>query len=307
MPAKRKRKSISSNRKKFKKKYLYYLFFIIILIIGLFVVLRTNKWNGKDKLSLVIKNNDYSLNIIVFDPELEEIYNLKIPENTEIKVAGDLGIWKIKSLWGLGDQEGQGGKLAARSITVGLQLPVYAWAEEQALGLANPNIKLSLIALFSSYKSNLIFGDKLRMLIFSTKVKNSKRVTINLSDTNFLEKRVLSDGEEGYVVAQKPPQNILAIFSEPILSAGITRVSIKDSTEKAGLAENVGRIIEVLGGKITSVQTTKDFDGVCILESKKEKVLEILLKIFECEESNVKPDQSFDVEITLGRKFSSKY
>jgi hypothetical protein len=307
MPANRKKRR--NNLKKPKQGKKRYLFFLLVLFLTafLFFILRADKWNGKDKLSLVVKNEDYSLSIIVFDPELEEIYDLKIPGNTEIEVAGGYGVWKIRSLWALGQQEGLGGELVARSVITGMKIPVYAWADEQALGLVNIGFRPSFRALASSYNSNLIFGDRLRLLIFSSKVKNTNRVSIDLGNTAFLEKTILSDGEEGYRVTRVPPQRITAIFSEPIISNNIVRISVKDSTEKPGLARNAGSVIEVLGGKISSIEMITGFEGICILRSKDERISKILLKVFKCEEVFIDPQQSFDVEITFGAGFPGKY
>lgn len=307
MPAKRRKRYKKIKLPGNYKKFIFFFFIIITLLFAAFFVMRTNKWNGKDKFSLVINNSDNSLSIVVFDPSLEEMYVLGVPGNTEIEVAGDYGLWKVKSLWLLDKQEGLHGQLIVRSITMAMKIPVYSWADEQAHGLVNPGLRPTIRALFANYKSDLSFADKLRLVMFSSKVKNTKKINIDLSQTSFLEKKTLSDGEEGYKIAEFPPQRISAIFSEPELAGGIVRVSIKDSTGKQNLAKNVGGVIEVLGGKISSIENLEGFDGFCILKSKDEKKLSLLLRVFDCEEYSISPDQSFDIEITLGKKFISEY
>lgn len=307
MPAKRRKRTYQKKFKKTNLRSVIIIIFLSILFFSLAMIFRADKWTGEDKLSLVVKNSDQSVSIIVFDPVLEEIYKLTIPANTEIRVAGEYGVWKIKSLWSLGEQEGFSGDLLARSITMGMKLPVYAWADWQAVGLADPGIAVSLRALISDYKSNLVIGDRLRLLIFSSKVKNTKRININLSETSFLEKRVLSDGEDGYQLAQVPPQSILAVFSEPYLSTKVVRVSINNATRGTGLAKDVGSVIEVLGAKVSSIETSSEYEGVCIIRSKDKKVLEILSKIFECEEYSELTTGAFDLEVVLGKDFVNKY
>ena len=306
MPARIKRRKIVSNKPKLKKKYLFLFFIFVIISIGMSLLLGTYNRNAKDKLSLIVKNKDSSMSIIVFDIKSQEIYNLNIPANTEIEVIGERGLWKVKSLWDLGEQEGLGGELAARSVTMSLKLPIYAWADEQALGLANLGLKTSFVALFSFYESSLNFKDKTRLFIFASKVKNTRRISINLGETALLERRKLSDEEDGYRVSQTLPQSIAAIFSEPAFTTDFVRVSIKDATQKVNLAKSVGSVIEVLGGKVSSVEVVKDYRGVCIIKSKKENTLKILLKIFKCEEFLIDPEQSFDIEMTLGEKFLTK-
>jgi hypothetical protein len=307
MPAKRDKRLLRSKKVKTKFKFIFLLTFLITLIVVLFFVLRTKEWSGEEKMTLVVNNDDLSVSIIVFDPVLGEIYQLIIPGDTEIEVAGGHGIWKIKSIWKLGEQEGLSGELLARSITMGLKLPVYAWADSDAIGLTEPGFPSSFKAIFSSYKSSLTFGDKLHMFIFSARVKNTKRVKLNLADTTFLERGTLSGGEDGYRVAETPPQIISTIFSEPALSNKVVRVSIKDATNKPGLAVNVGKVLEILGAKVTSVETTSDYDGVCLLKASDRKIMTIMLNVFDCDKTSDKPGGSFDLEITLGKNFAGSF
>lgn len=306
MPARRKRKRTNSKKTKPKKKYLYIAILFLILIFCLAYFLRIRQWNNKEKLFLLI-NNDDSMIVAVADPTTGDMYRINIPGNTEVEVAGDLGRWKVKTLWVLGKQEKLGGKLAARSITMGLGLPVYAWADKKALGLIDISLKNSFTALFSSYDSNFSFGDRLNLFLFSIKTKNTKKVTIDLGETGFLEKDVLSDGNEGYRVSKTSPQNILAIFSEPSYSDGVVRVSMIDGTDEVGKSEKVSAVVQALGGKVSSVVNSLGFEGKCRISSKDKKLLDVLLRIFECEEYTIKEDQSFDVEISLGSEFTKVY
>lgn len=306
MPAQKRRKHKKSIKPLFERIYFVVFIIAIILFLGLFLAFKTDKWNSKHKVILAVRNIDNSLNIIVFDPQLEEIYDIAVPENTEIEVAGGYGVWKVKSLWDLGKQEGLSGDLLARSVIMGLKIPVYAWADNEALGLAYPKPRNFLTSLFSPYETNLLFGDKLRLFLFSSKVKNTKRVKLDLGETAYLEKMTLSDGEKGYKVSDLQPQSITAIFSEQALSSDVVRFSIKDSTGK-NMAAKVASLIEVLGGKVSLVETQSGFDGLCILKAKNEEILEILKKVFECEENILDEGQSFDVDLTLGSKFSERY
>lgn len=309
MPARRKRKKPGyrkTGNKKPGKKYSYIFFILLSLIIGTIYLLRTRYWSSEEKLSLMI-NNDSEIMLVVADPVLEEIYEIEIPGNTEIEVAGGLGRWKAKTLWALGEQEKLGGKLSVRSITMGLGLPVYTWADKPALGLVNTGLKPSLGALFSSYDTDLTFADKMHLFLFAIKIKNTKRVNLNLGKTNFLERGLLSDGSEGYEVSKSRPQNILSVFSEPVFSEGVVRVSIVDATGENGVAEKVSKVLETLGGKVSSIENLNEFEGVCKIKSKNKSLSGMLLKLFECEEHIIDEGQSFDVEMTLGKKFVKIY
>ncbi len=306
MPARRRRKALRLKKTKPNKKIIYFFLFSFCLLVFLFTALKPKNWNGEDKVSLVIKNSDQSISVVVFDPLLKEIYNIRIDPNTEIEVAGEYGKWKIKSIWQLGEQEGMGGELLSRSITLGLRMPVYLWADNVASGLVEPLSSNLLSSFFSRYKSNLSLGDKFKFLVFSLKVKNTNRVNINLENTSYLERKVLISGDEGFIVAQNPPESISAIFADPALSSKIFRVAIKDGSEKPGLAEELGKVIEVLGGKVSSIEKIQKLDGTCMLESNEVAALRTLEKIFDCETTRSEVG-NFDLEVSLGKDFAKMY
>lgn len=307
MPAQRKKRTLKFKVKRTVPRFTLLILLSSVLFLLSVFIFRTDKWNGKDKLSLVVRNSDSSVSLIIFDPTLSEIHNFRIPADTEVKVAGGYGVWKIGSLWILGEQEKLSGLLLARSITMGFKMPVYAWADAPANGLSDPGLLSSLKSILTPYKSNLSFRDKLGLIIFSSKIKNSKRININLEETAFLERQILAGGEEGFRLALIPSQRILTVFSEPYLSSGVVRVSIKDGSQDFGIAKDVGSVIEVLGAKVFSIENTVDFEGVCKLKSKDKKILEIFMKVFECEENSLEPDFPFDIEIVLGKDFGKKY
>lgn len=280
------------------------LIFFSIIFFRLFF--RSDNFANDTKTSLVIKNGDSSISVIVFDPRIKEIHTLIIPGNTEIDIAGGYGKWKIKSIWQLGEQEGLDGDLLARSVTRGLKMPTFLWADSRAGGLVSPRFSTIIPALFSPYKSNLSLGDKLGMLILSLQVKNTKRVTINLQDTLYLDRAMLSDGEEAYVISASPAQYISAIFADPYLSGNVVRVAIKNASGEPGLAEEVSKIIEVLGAKVSSIEKAPNQEGRCILIANDENLLKSLKKLFGCDAS-VGQIGNFDLEITLGEKFADYY
>jgi hypothetical protein len=84
-------------------------------------------------------------------------------------------------------------------------------------------------------------------------------------------------------------------------------VSIKDVNDDPNSTKRVGRVLEVLGGKISSIETASNFDGICKVGSKGKRLMDTVLKIFDCEEAFLDEEQAFDLEITLGEKFPEAY
>ncbi len=284
--------------------FLFLMFFFFKIFSCIF---KTDKWERDEKLSLLVENDDNFVNLIVFDPNLYEIHKVKIPKNTEIRVSGGYGYWKIGSLWELGKQENFSGSLLVRTITMSMKLPVYSWAEVPASIFDRVSLKDLLKFLYLRYKTNLSLGDRLQIILFNFKVKGSGRSEVNLGETTFLEKVKLSDDSSGYQVTKVLPQEIVSIFSEPFLSENMVRVLIKDATGSESKSREVGYIVEILGSKVTAIEKINNFEGVCMLKAKSEKILRIFSKVFECEDKLVVNEISSDVEIVIGRNFAKFY
>src|SRR3989344_5653706 len=99
------------NNKKRSKIYVY--LFLIILGVSLFLYFVTSRkyWDGEGRLTLAVQKLDGDVNIVTFDPKTSEIFNIRIPGSTEVEVANQLGVWKLKSVWELSMQENLEGSL----------------------------------------------------------------------------------------------------------------------------------------------------------------------------------------------------
>lgn len=290
-----------------RRGFLGYLV-IMIMVVGLIVWLKfsTNYWTGEDKLTLAINNSDGGVNVVTFNPIDSEIVNIYIPGNTQVEVTHQLGVWKIKSLWQLGKQEGLRGNLLTSTVTRNFKFPVYLWSGEFALGLTNTSLASLLRGIFGFYETNLGMGDRVRLAFFSLGIKNSKRVDVDLSQTSYLKKTVLKDGEEGYVVSGNIPQKLAATFSDNEFSQSMPRIMIRDRSDNPGEVEEVGKIVEILGGKVSSISRESGEDVVCKVAGKDKSFIETILRLFPCQEER-RANLNFDLEMTIGRDFQKNF
>src|SRR3989344_2928386 len=138
---------------------------LLFILVGIFV--KPGKWDGTSKLHMVVNKTDGNIELLVFDPQLQEIAAITIPGNTQVEVAGGLGIWKLGSVWELGKQENVDGELLARTITKELSLPVFVWSESQAESLTTVNAVKLISYIIDPFKTNLTFKDKVKLAFFS--------------------------------------------------------------------------------------------------------------------------------------------
>jgi len=308
-PAQRRKRLVKFRTKKNGKKSLkkFAIIFLIGLLVFLFVSLQTKFWSSSDKTALVIRKESGDVIISVFDPEQEKITNLIIPESTEVNVARQLGRWKLRSVWELGEDEKLGGKLLAETFVRHFKLPIVAWADSQAVGFAEGDLLKIIKASLLPYKTNLGIGDKLRLGLFSFRIKNLKREDIDFSENNILKKTVLLDGEEGYILTNNLPNYIVALFSSPEISSRSIRAAIMDATGRAGIAEDVGEIIEVMGAKLANIKKDEISDIDCLVAGREKAVVDEVAEILSCEKSREMPEGNFDLEIKIGTEFAKRF
>lgn len=306
MPAhKRRRKLKKGNRKKVALRVLTLVIVASILGFTAYAYLTTAFWNGRDKVSLVINTREGDVVISTFDPGLSELTNIVIPGNTQVEVSRQLGTWRIKSVWHLGENEGVAGALLSETITRYFKLPVIAWADEPSLGFSTGNVPRVLTSVFSSYKTNLKIGDRIKIGLFSLRVKNTKRDEVNLAD-GYLRQSRLIDGGEGYILARSLPQKILVIFSDPLIADAGVRVAIRDGTGTAAVSGVVSEVLEVLGAKVSSVTKEKPTESDCTIVGKDQRVVEKISKLFQCSTA-LDSKGNFDLEIRIGSEFARRF
>jgi hypothetical protein len=284
----------------------YFLIIFVVIIPYLFLKFLSRHWTGEDKLFLAINNGDGGVNVVSFNPVDSEIVNIHIPGNTQVEVAHQLGTWKVKSLWQLGKQEKLGGKLLASTITKNFKFPVFLWADSIALGFVTTEPVSLVKAVFTPYEGSLGLGDRIRLAIFSIGIKNSKRIDVELSQTSYLTETILKDGEVGFIISGNVPQKLTAVFSSDKFASGELRIRVRDKSDSPGVAAEVGRIVEVLGGKVSSISKEIGEDMSCSVSGRDKLFVEAIMALFPCELSGRTSD-NFDLEMTIGRDFQKNF
>ena len=280
---------------------------LLIASLYLFLSLTTKYWGSHERVSLVINNPNGDLTVTTFNRESGEINNIQIPGGTQLLVSRQLGSWKAKSVWKLGENEKLGGELLRESIIKNFHFPVVAWADSNAEGLASGNFWSAIKSIFLIRKTNLGVGDRIKMAIFSIGVNNMKRNEINLAQTSYLKKVRLVDGEDGYLISGGLPNNLLIIFAEPSLAKQGLKANIIDASGKNLLGQDVGKTLEVLGIKVASVEKQAADKDDCSIKGKDIKIVRKLAQLFSCQKEIKSLDNKFDIEFKIGESFAKRY
>lgn len=303
------RKAYLERKEHGKKKQVSLLKFIIptILLGAIFIFLKatTNIWNNKDKVSLVYKRGDGNIAVTVLDPTLSEMTTMVIPADTQVDVARNYGTILIKNVWQFGINEKIGGKLLAETVTQNFLFPTFLWSENDP-GFDKGNVGSILNFIFFPGSTNINFGDRLRIGLFSLNVKKISSDVINLGESRFLEKKKLSDGNVGYETSGKISERLTVYFSDNDFSGKIVKIGIIDATGGYEVSDKLGEILEVLGGKVVSVEKkTVAEDTDCQISSVSTVLAKKVARIFSCKVGQEKAN--FDLDIKIGKKFADRF
>lgn len=302
---------VTRNKKKNSSKLNYgkWKYLVVLVLVVTFVVyLMTNNkfWVSGNKLTLVT-TQDSDVHVVVYDTEIEKITTIEIPGDTLVDVPRSLGSMRIKNVWQLGENEGIEGSLLAETVTKNFRIPVVVWADEGANAFSAGNYVSVIGAAFVPYKTNMNFADRFHLALFSIGVKDFKKETIDISKSAYLKEEQLPDGNVGYVVTGKVPKSISILASDNAFAKEGVRVAIYDGTNVPGYAEEVGMIIEAMGGKVVSVNKVDHSDD-CVVEGNDDVVRKRLTMLFSCTgKSKGELKGNYDVEFTIGEAFYSRF
>lgn len=283
-----------------RKTLIFLVLGALAFVIG-YMIFGPHIWDGTSRLSIAIQKKD-SEDVIVatYDPQAGSVTTIKIPGNTEVNASKNLGIWKLSTISKLGENEKiNGGKFLAATITKSFRFPIEGWAEEEILDSGFSGI-------FKSTRTNLYLKDKIALALFSLNVKSTGRINLDLSNTDYLTEAKLSDGSNGFEIAQNIPVKISSIFTDTNISKRNVNVVIIDRIPSDFITSRVGEIIEVLGGKIATIEKLPPDSTDCLVKGKDDAVGKIA-RLFDCKISKETLLEKEDVEIIFGQNFKKRF
>lgn len=305
----RRRKRIESQKKKGRIYGIITKFvtpLLLILFCLIFVKLTTHFWNGHDKFAFVFRDTTGNVQVTVLDPGLSESTTLVIPGDTEVDVAENYGTLRIKNVWQLGINEKKDGRLLTETVMKNFLFPVFLWSGESGVGIGKGQLTDILGFIFNPGQTNISFGDRLQAGLFALRVQGLNRDQIDLGKSQFVTKKILSDGSTGFIISTPISERLTVYFSDPNFSNGDIRVKIDDQTGSFGVADNIGEIIQVMGAKVASIDRAPQASDVdCQVMGTNSDLVKKATNIFKCTKGGGTSD--FDLEIILGSKFAGRF
>lgn len=282
------------------------LIVVLAAIVFLLLKISTKYWNGSDKVSFVFRKPNGDVAVEVLDPKLNELTSLIIPGDTQIEVARNYGTLRIKNVWQLSKNEKLKGDLLSQSVSQNFLFPVYLWSDSDGESIQPGNFFKKLKFSLLPNSTNIPFGDRISMLLFSMRLKSGDFTEIDLGRSQFIHREKLSDGQTGYTLQGKLSEHFSVYFSDNSISENGIHISIIDGTKKFGIGETVGGILETLGGKVISINKDDSLaDADCKISGKDKKIVKKISAIFNC--SIISNAGDSELQIILGAKFAKRF
>lgn len=215
---------------------------------------------------IYVNNLNDASEIVVVDPKKTKIIRILIPGDTQLKASRGLGVYKIESLWKLSKKEGFDAGLVAESIRKTFLLPVYLWK--------------------NGTKTNLRLSQKIKVFFLDNKLSNYDVSKIDL--------------------IEKIPESISINFVETTLAEKIYKIEMEDLTGNIKSAEDVSKILGIMGATITSYSKGFDENLDCEVIGKDIELIAIVADTFGCK-AMIDQSLSTDLKIRLGERFAGRF
>ncbi len=283
----------------------------LILIAFLVVVLNKHFWDGRNKFAFVFPDDNGNVGVTVLEPAVNEMATMVIPGDTEVLLAMNYGMMRIKNVWQLGINEKFGGQILVKTIAKNFSFPVFLWSDELGRSVGKNNLPNLFKFVFFPKMTNIAFGDRISVALFSLKVKNLNKTEIDLAKSQFVVKQTLTDGESGFIIPGETSGRLTVYFTDndfikPALTGKNIKIYIVDSTGRSDISQEVGRIFEVMGGKVVSIDKSQGVRGfVCEISGRDKELVKKVVNLFGCK--GVPENTDFDLEVRLGSEFSKTF
>ncbi|HUV46968.1 MAG TPA: LytR C-terminal domain-containing protein [Candidatus Bathyarchaeia archaeon] len=307
-------------KKKIKKRFLMLVFMVLTGIFSLIFlnIFKNSIWDAKNNLNFIIEAGERTF-IYSYHPREGMLNIISLPSDLVVETARGYGQYQLKNIFSLGQmQKYGGGELLQISLQQFFSVPIDAYLVKtsgRSFKINRESLeKGKLTSIFfclvrGKCKTNLSWGDLLRLQSRIAKLKLNELKLINIEETSLYKKDKLADGTEISTIKQSLiDEFVQKYFSDKgFLDDGL-KISILNATNFSGLAKKAGGLLKNIGGEIVSSQDADEAseDSVIYLSDKENKesyTLKRISKIFRIKKIEYSQEIRGDVCLVLGKEY----
>ncbi len=244
-----------------RKKFFSIFFLSALAVFFGYQQVRASLWDGKSHLNLVlISSAAEAKNAFVISLEPEKSLNiLVLPDNLYLEVPSGYGQYQLGSIYPLGELEGQAGELMKATIQQSLAIPVEAYLKLSQNCFGQEPAGCCLAALKGRGETDLSRWDLFRLWLKIKELRQDEINRVNLTETATLKELELPDGT---VVLETEITQIDSLvkkfFSDRRVREEALKIEILNATKYGGVANEVARLLNNIGGAVISVANSEN-------------------------------------------------
>lgn len=256
---------------------------------------RSFLWDATYNLNLAVIARDISL--VSYNPNEKKLIILTLPDSVYLDVPYGLGKWQLRSIYALGETEGQGlasrseeGRLLKESLSLFFGLPVDGFLKLQGDLSQKDTFELMetfrqnpfrLVQSLKDAKSDLTLWEILNFQRHLLSVRFDKVKIIDLVRLNLLQAEKLADAEQVFVSDPVKLDSVLQEFTDTHILSEHLSVSIFNATKEPQLAQKAKRIITNMGGNVIAIANSQKGVKRSYVQGSESKTYQRLLQIFD--------------------------
>lgn len=230
---------------------------------------REYSWDGKTSFNIAIASIGYNvtdISILNYHPQEKKAVILHIADQTYLDLPKGYGLWKVGSIYKLGQEEPKpiGALLLKLSLSKLLGLPIDGIIIDQSKNkknseeLINEWRKNSLaMALFIySSQTDLTPIEGFRLLGAVSQVRGDKLTSLDFEKSSVTESKLLPDSSRVLGIDNVKLDTFIRNYmsDSSVIDEGVS-VAIYNATTRSGMAQDVARVIANLGGNVVTISS----------------------------------------------------
>lgn len=327
--AARKKAGFYKSQPRKKRRKFRMLISVILATFLLIVLFRANQIIGhsiflsNDHFGIVLNTNPIAFFHINRESGQKNI--VLVSSDTYVEATRGFGLYRMGSIWALGEIEGEGGKLLSETMQELLAVPVHAWlGRSDATTLSSDDGYVSdlkaqfslqklLVPSFSEeFATNLTIIDKFLLVVELFNVRANQIDVLDLSATDAVSEFELADESRAISVDVEILDTVTgSIFeNQKIREEGLS-VEVRNATDRPFLAQKASRTLSNLGVKVVRVGNSNVNEPRCVVygseDLKKTETAKTIRALFNCSFITDEQGRSIeDLEVVIGESYSEK-
>lgn len=241
---------------------------IVLLFVALFVSYRVYAhriWKRSDRITFVFQELESSsapgIHVVSYLSSAETLALVSFPAGMKIEAVGEFGLWRVESLYPLGEMESKGGELLKQSLAEFFGASIDGWL---VTGSGGVEIKRETArsgfrqiigkAIFGRANTNLGLWDLIGLWRAIGLVRLHNVEWLNFSQVGAVSEQIQPDGSTAFIAdLELLDQLSRHLFSHPELVEEGLAIAVLNATNHRGLGARVARNIRNMGGDVVSV------------------------------------------------------